>query len=108
MRRDTFQKKTLPPTNEAFYLTVTELHRSVFLCWMTLVGLDIHRCMRVIQLHLYCLCQLCLTQYLSLLTAVTAHAHVHLTEVAFKIVLEEGWGRNLDGAKACAHMNETA
>lgn len=71
----TFQKKSLPPTNEAFHLTVTELHRSVFLCWMTLVGLDIHHCMRVIQLHLYCLCQLCLTQY-CLFSQLWLHMHM--------------------------------
>lgn len=69
----TFQKKSLPPTNEAFHLTVTELHRSVFLCWMTLVGLDMYACYSVAFILPMPAVP---NSVLSLLTAVTAHAHL--------------------------------
>lgn len=66
-----------------------ELHKPVFSCWVTLVGLDIHYGMLVIRLHFYSLCQLCLTLHCLSLSQLWQY----LTEVAFKIVPEQNHWR---------------
>lgn len=47
----TLEKEAPPSATEAFYLTVMKLNKSVSLCWMALVGLDIYYCLHVIELH---------------------------------------------------------